>query len=182
MRLCTLHAMKLQAVTFLRKGFPKVFPVNIFCLFPGSSMQLTCPVQRNFVYFSQYPHNPIHHGPPRHVVSKLAASSYLVLDVCFEARKWIELNDNCKKFKEVLIAYFPLIRHGPHRKRRLQQFFIAVGKSLPSFYLATIGGYTDRPTDSLLIRHGRHRKCRVQQFFYGYVYSLPWERVYWAVA
>jgi hypothetical protein len=27
-----------------------------------------------------------------------------------------------KKFWEELIAYFPLIRHGPHRKRPLQQF------------------------------------------------------------
>jgi hypothetical protein len=28
-----------------------------------------------------------------------------------------------KKFWEELIAYFPLTRHGPHRKRRVQQFF-----------------------------------------------------------
>jgi hypothetical protein len=37
-----------------------------------------------------------------------------------------------KKFWEELIAYFPLIRHGPHRK--------------PSCCLATIGGYTDTHT------------------------------------
>jgi hypothetical protein len=28
-----------------------------------------------------------------------------------------------KKFKEELIAYFPLIQHGPYRKRLAQQFF-----------------------------------------------------------
>jgi hypothetical protein len=28
-----------------------------------------------------------------------------------------------KKFWEELIAYFPLIRHGPHTKRGVQQFF-----------------------------------------------------------
>jgi hypothetical protein len=53
-----------------------------------------------------------------------------------------------KKFWEELIAYFPLIRHGPHRKRRLQQFFVAAGTSLPSCYLATIDGYVYTPTDS----------------------------------
>jgi hypothetical protein len=54
-------------------------------------------------------------------------------------RERIETN-NYKKFWEELIAYFPLIRHGPHRKRRLQQFFVAAGKSLPSRCLATKGG------------------------------------------
>jgi hypothetical protein len=34
------------------------------------------------------------------------------------------------------------------KKRRLQRFFVAAGTSLPSFYLATIGGYKDRPTDT----------------------------------
>jgi hypothetical protein len=48
-----------------------------------------------------------------------------------------------KKFWEELTAYCPLIRHGPHRKRRLQQFFVAAGASSPSCYLATTGGYTD---------------------------------------
>jgi hypothetical protein len=37
-----------------------------------------------------------------------------------------------KKFWEELIAYFPLIRHGPHRERRLRRFFIAGGACLPS--------------------------------------------------
>jgi hypothetical protein len=32
-----------------------------------------------------------------------------------------------KKFWEELIVYFPLIRRGPDRKRRLQQFFVAGG-------------------------------------------------------
>jgi hypothetical protein len=31
-----------------------------------------------------------------------------------------------KKFWEQPIAYFPLIRHGPQRKRRRQQFFVAM--------------------------------------------------------
>jgi hypothetical protein len=48
-----------------------------------------------------------------------------------------------KKFLEELIACFLLIRHVPHRKRHLQQFFVAARTSLPSCYLATIGGYTD---------------------------------------
>jgi hypothetical protein len=73
------------------------------------------------------------------------------------------------KFWEELIAYFPLI-HGPQRKRRLQQFFAAAGTSLPSCYLATMRGYTDRPTGP-----------RVQQVFYivacirwsGNVFSDP---------
>jgi hypothetical protein len=70
-----------------------------------------------------------------------------------------------KKFWEELIAYFPLIRHGPYRKRRLQQFFVPAGTSLPSCYLATIGRYTHRHTDSSMIRHGPHTKRRVQYFF-----------------
>jgi hypothetical protein len=76
-----------------------------------------------------------------------------------------------KKFWEELMAYFPLIRLRPHRKRCLQQFFVAAGTSLQSCYIAAIRGYTDRPTDK-----------RVQQFFSCCVYSLPQERVYWAVA
>jgi hypothetical protein len=88
-----------------------------------------------------------------------------------------ELTKRNKKFWEELIAY-----RGPHRKLRLQQFFVATGTSLPSFYLATVGGYTDRPTDSPLIRHRPHRKWRGQQFICCCVYSLPLERVWWAVA
>jgi hypothetical protein len=70
------------------------------------------------------------------------------------------------------MAYFPLILHGPHRKRRLQQFFVAAGTTLPSCFPAAIGGYTDRPTDSPLIRNGLHSKWYVQQFFYCCVYSF----------
>jgi hypothetical protein len=41
-------------------------------------------------------------------------------------------------------AYFPLIRHGPHRKRRLQQFFVAAGTYLPN-YLPSNGRGIHRP-------------------------------------
>jgi hypothetical protein len=55
-----------------------------------------------------------------------------------------------------VIAYFLLIRHGPHRKQR-QQFFVAAGISLQSCYLATLGRYKQthrhtRPTILLLLR------------------------------
>jgi hypothetical protein len=43
-----------------------------------------------------------------------------------------------------VIAYFPLTRHGPHRKRRLQQFLFVAGTYLPGRCLATIG---DTQTD-----------------------------------
>jgi hypothetical protein len=69
-------------------------------------------------------------------------------------------------FWEELIAYSPFIRHGPHRKRRLQQIFVAAGTCLLSHCLAMIGGYTERPTLSALKRHGQHRERRVQQFVY----------------
>jgi hypothetical protein len=46
-----------------------------------------------------------------------------------------------QKLWEELIAYFPLIRHRPHRKRFFQQFFVAAGTSLSSCYLAMIGGH-----------------------------------------
>jgi hypothetical protein len=81
------------------------------------------------------------------------------------------------------MADFPLTRHGPHRQQRLQQFFVAAGTSLPRCYeTTTIGGYTDRPTDSPLIRHAPHTKGHDQQFFYCCLYSLPREHVYRAVA
>jgi hypothetical protein len=53
-----------------------------------------------------------------------------------------------KKFWEELIAYFSLIRHGPHRKRRFQKFFCCClcirsrSNVFPRRYLATIAGYT----------------------------------------
>jgi hypothetical protein len=43
-------------------------------------------------------------------------------------------------FWEELIAYFPFIWHGPHKKRRLRQFFVTAGTCLPSRCLATIRG------------------------------------------
>jgi hypothetical protein len=78
----------------------------------------------------------------------------------------------CTNCEHVLIAYVPLIWHGPHRERCLQQFFVAGGISLPNCYLATVRGYTDTFIDSLLIRHGPHRKSRVQQFFCCWVYAF----------
>jgi hypothetical protein len=53
-----------------------------------------------------------------------------------------------KEYKDELIVHFHLIRHGPHGKRCLQQFFVAAGTSLPSCHLATIHGYIGRPTDT----------------------------------
>jgi hypothetical protein len=47
----------------------------------------------------------------------------------------------CTKFWVELISYFPLIWHGLHRNRCLQQVFIAAGPSLPSYHLAMIGEY-----------------------------------------
>jgi hypothetical protein len=87
-----------------------------------------------------------------------------------------------KNVWEELIAYFPLILHGPYRKGHLQQFFVATGASLTSFYVAMIGGHTVRPTYSPLIRHRPYRRQRVQQLFNCWVCSLPRERVYGAVA
>jgi hypothetical protein len=70
-----------------------------------------------------------------------------------------------KKFWEELMAYFPLIRHGLHRKRRLQQYFVAAGMSLPNCYLTMqrgihrlsfdktqTGEKMTRPTILLLLR------------------------------
>jgi hypothetical protein len=48
-----------------------------------------------------------------------------------------------KKFWEEPIAYFPLIRHGPHRRRRLQQLFAAMGTCLPSRCLTNDMGHTE---------------------------------------
>jgi hypothetical protein len=48
-----------------------------------------------------------------------------------------------------------LILHAPHRKRCLQQLFVAAGSSLPNCDLATTWCYTDRhtrPTIILLLR------------------------------
>jgi hypothetical protein len=45
---------------------------------------------------------------------------------------------NLKKCWEELIAYFPLIRYGSHRKPRVQQFFVALPACLPSHCLVTV--------------------------------------------
>jgi hypothetical protein len=60
-----------------------------------------------------------------------------------------------KKFWKVHIAYFPLTRHGLHRKRRLQQFFYSCVCILRSRWLATIRGYTftHRLTTSIYETH-----------------------------
>jgi hypothetical protein len=59
-----------------------------------------------------------------------------------------------KKFWEEQVAYFPLIRHGPHRTRRLQQFFVAGGTSLPELLPGNYKGIHrhTRPTVHLLLR------------------------------
>jgi hypothetical protein len=76
-----------------------------------------------------------------------------------------------KKFSEVQIAWFPLIRHGPRRKRRQHQFFVAPGTSLSSCYLATVRVYTD--TRSTIISVVAFNRC------HGNVFTKPlrgWER------
>jgi hypothetical protein len=50
------------------------------------------------------------------------------------------------------MAYFSLIRRGPHRNSRFQHFLVAAGTSLPGCYLATVRGYQDRLTDSVTDR------------------------------
>jgi hypothetical protein len=68
-----------------------------------------------------------------------------------------------KKFWEELIAYF-FYTTRIAQETTAPTFCFAVGTS-PSCYLATIGWYTERPTDSTFIRHWPHRKWQVQQFF-----------------
>jgi hypothetical protein len=80
---------------------------------------------------------------------------------------WFHESDKIWWRIQIVITYFPLIQHGPHRKRRHQQLFVATGTSSPSYYLETIKGYTD---------------TRVQIFFYCNFYYLPLKSVYRAVA
>jgi hypothetical protein len=47
---------------------------------------------------------------------------------------------------EMLLWRTNRLRHGPHRKRCLQQLFVAMGTSLPRYYLTTTEGYTDPQT------------------------------------
>jgi hypothetical protein len=60
--------------------------------------------------------------------------------ICY-ARFLRRNKDSNKKFWKELIAYFPMIRHGPHIKRRLQQFFVGAGMYLPSCYISKLRGY-----------------------------------------
>jgi hypothetical protein len=54
-----------------------------------------------------------------------------------------------KKFWEELIAYFPFIRHKPHRKR--SRCLATIRGLLPSHCIATIGGDTQTHMDSNVI-------------------------------
>jgi hypothetical protein len=58
-----------------------------------------------------------------------------------------EITHSNKKFREELLAYFPFKQHGPRRKLRLQQLFVAAGMRLTSYWFATIREYTEKPTD-----------------------------------
>jgi hypothetical protein len=83
---------------------------------------------------------------------------------------------NMKKCSEELIA-FPLIRHDQHRKRRLQQFFVAAATSLSRCYSATIGGYTDTRA------HQFHFiRCRANVFTEPLPSSESRDTLYWAFA
>jgi hypothetical protein len=79
--------------------------------------------------------------------------------------KHVSLPSN-KNLLDELIAYSPLIRSGPHRKRHMQQFFIAAEMCLISH---------------CLVKTGEHTNTHVQQFFCCCEYSLPRGCVYRAV-
>jgi hypothetical protein len=78
---------------------------------------------------------------------KLKFTSWTKSKPTFSAWVGNRRNKN-RKFWETLISYFPVIRHGSHRKRHLQHFFVAAGTSLLSCYLTTIEGYIDSPRDT----------------------------------
>jgi hypothetical protein len=96
----------------------------------------------------------------RNVISVSRAVTVCVFVIALPSKQYAILISN-ENFCEELIVYFPLLRHGPHRKRWLQQYFVAAGTCLPNSRLTTIGGYTDSP----VIRHGPHRKRSVQQLY-----------------
>jgi hypothetical protein len=110
--------------------------------------------------------------------TSIRISGYIFYIIAILSHTW----GSNEKFWEELIAYFSLIRHGPHRKRHLQNFSVAVGTILTSCYLTMRGEYTDRNIDSPLIKYRQHRKWRIHQFFYCCVYSLPRKRVYLIIA
>jgi hypothetical protein len=82
-----------------------------------------------------------------------------------------------KKFWEELIAYFPLIRHAPHRKRRLQLIFFCRGnvfiEPLPSKDGG--GGYTDKPHRLSFDTTRTAQKTTRPTILLCSVYSLPRE-------
>jgi hypothetical protein len=59
------------------------------------------------------------------MLQSLLKLARILLKVKLEvAKKEIrEMGERNNKFWEELIAYFSLIRHGPHRKRRVQKLF-----------------------------------------------------------
>jgi hypothetical protein len=61
-----------------------------------------------------------------------------VRNTTYQLKKRVEYN--LKKFWEEIIAYFTSIRHGSHRKPRVQQFFVVLSACLPSHCLVTKGG------------------------------------------
>jgi hypothetical protein len=63
-------------------------------------------------------------------------------------------SSRCRKFWEELIAYFPLIRHGSHRKRN------------KTFWEELVADFP-------LIRHGSHRK-RNKKFWEELIAYFPW--------
>jgi hypothetical protein len=84
----------------------------------------------------------------------------------------------CEKFREELIVYFLLLRHGPHRKQRLQHFFVAGGMSLESCYIATTRGYSDTPIDTrptilLLLRVLPRERCLATKGEIQFTEPLP---------
>jgi hypothetical protein len=74
------------------------------------------------------------------------------------------------------MVYLPLIRQGPHVKRRRQQLFVATGTCLRRLSLAMTGIYGLIPfiARQRLISDIHARK----QFSYCSMYSLPRECVY----
>jgi hypothetical protein len=70
------------------------------------------------------------------------------LQICphpVQTERLCQMQNNIRSSEE----NFPLIRHVPHRKRRLQQFFVDAGTSLTSCWLTTIGD-TQREEEKIM--------------------------------
>jgi hypothetical protein len=91
-----------------------------------------------------------------HIHAKVRSIFHIIIRVLYQVRqknrKWKKQNGYGfvytylnEKFWEELV-YFPLTRHGLHRKRCIQQFLVAAVTFSPSRCL-TIGEYTYRHTD-----------------------------------